>query len=91
MSMRKIRKALALIYFYIYNRIAPAFLKLDDKGVVFLTDAHESLDGNLKAIKDYIEAEKIDLRIQSFCRGDRRKAISFAEFRAICRAMTSCK
>ena len=91
MSMRKIRKALALTYFYIYNRIAPAFLKLDDKGVVFLTDAHESLDGNLKAIKDYIEAEKIDLRIQSFCRGDRRKAISFAEFRAICRAMTSCK
>ena len=91
MSMRKIRKALALTYFYIYNRIAPTFLKLDDKGVVFLTDAHESLDGNLKAIKDYIEAEKFDLRIQSFCRGDRRKAISFSEFKAICRAMSSCK
>ena len=76
MSMRKIRKALALTYFYIYNRIAPAFLKLDDKGVVFLTDAHESLDGNLKAIKDYIETGKIDLRIQSFCRGDSERLLA---------------
>ena len=91
MSMRKIRKALALIYFYIYSRIAPAFLKLDDKAVVFLTDAHEKLDGNLKAISDYIDEEYADLKIKSFCRGDRRRAISFSEFRAVCRAMSSCK
>ena len=83
MSMRKIRKALALIYFYIYSRIAPAFLKLDDKAVVFLTDAHEKLDGNLKAISDYIDEEYADLKLQSFCRGDRTRATSFPEFRDV--------
>lgn len=52
---RRISKALNLICFFAYNRIAAVFLKLKDKKVLFLSESHQSLDGNLKAVWDDLD------------------------------------
>ena len=47
---RKIKKAMEQIAFFVYNRIGCLFMKLDEKKVVFASEAREELKGNLKAV-----------------------------------------
>ena len=49
---RRIFKILNLALFFIYNRIMLLFLRLDREKVLFLSESHFNLDGNLKAVFD---------------------------------------
>ena len=49
---RKIKKAMEQIAFFVYNRIGCLFLRLDEKKVVFASEARDNLKGNLKALYD---------------------------------------
>lgn len=91
MNMRRIRKMAALIYFYVYNRLISVFCAMDENTVVFLTDARDRIDGNLKAIYDFMEKSNCDYKKIVFTRGDKRKAMSFRQFKTICRVMTCSK
>lgn len=41
--------------FFVYNRVAAVFLRLKDEKVLFLSESHQSLDGNLKAVCDALD------------------------------------
>ena len=74
--LRKIVKAVNLAVFYIYNRIAALFLKVNKKKAVFLSESHEVLDGNLKYVFDAMPAgyeKKVHIK------ADRRKMNSLSE------------
>ena len=47
---RKIKKAMEQIAFFVYNRIGCLFTKLDEKKVIFASEAREELKANLKAV-----------------------------------------
>ena len=49
---RRTFKILNLALFFIYNRIMLLFLRLDREKVLFLSESHFNLDGNLKAVFD---------------------------------------
>lgn len=54
---RRIFKILNLALFFIYNRIMLLFLRLDREKVLFLSDSHFNLDGNLKAVFDSLDSK----------------------------------
>ena len=66
---RKIRKAAKLTAFYLYNRISGKFRRLDDRKVVFASEARDSLKGNLKAVYDKMPE---DFEKVIHLKGDRR-------------------
>lgn len=89
---RKIKKALDLLRFWLYNHIIGAFLRVDENKVVFLSEAHQNLDGNLKIMHDYIESlENQDYDIAVHVKGDRRKNESREEKRQIMKDLTTAK
>ena len=47
---RKIKKAIELIAFFVYNRIGALFMKLDEQKIVFASEARETLKGNLRVM-----------------------------------------
>ncbi len=54
---RRIFKILNLALFFIYNRIMLLFLRLDKEKVLFLSESHFNLDGNLKAVFDSLDSK----------------------------------
>lgn len=54
---KKIRKAVEIIAFFVYNRIGCIFIKLDDHKVVFASEARSELKGNLKAVYEKMPSE----------------------------------
>lgn len=85
---RKIRKAIELIAFYLYNRIAGTFLKLDDRKVVFASEARDNLKGNLKAV---YEKMSDDFTKVIHLKGDRRDGGSAGEILKLWRDLTTAK
>ena len=73
---RKIFKAVELILFMIYSRIYACFHRVDEKKVLFLSESHGILDGNLKAVYDALgdEYEK-----KVYVKADRRQKGSFSK------------
>lgn len=85
---RKIKKAMEQIAFFVYNRICGLFTKLDEKKVVFASEAREELKGNLKAVyeklpEDYVKVVHI--------KGDRRDSKGFKETLRLWRNLTTAK
>ncbi len=89
MNLRKIRKALGLAFFFIYNRVVQ-IVPLKNQ-VSFFTEAHDELTGNLKAMLDYMEKKGDHRRKLVFAKGDRRNSNSFLEFLQICKALSLSK
>lgn len=52
--LRKVRKGLNLLIFFVYNRIAVLFTSVNKNKVIFLSESHHVLDGNLKCIYDAV-------------------------------------
>lgn len=85
---RKIKKAMEQIAFFVYNRIGSLFMELDEKKVLFASEAREELKGNLKAIyeklpEDYVKVVHI--------KGDRRDSKGFKETLRLWRDLTTAK
>lgn len=85
---RKIKKAMEQIAFFVYNRIGNLFIGLDEKKVLFASEAREELKGNLKAVyeklpEDYVKVIHI--------KGDRRDSKGFKETLRLWRDLTTAK
>lgn len=85
---RKIKKAMEQIAFFVYNRIVSLVMKLDEKRVVFASEAREELKGNLKAVyeklpEDYVKVIHI--------KGDRRDSKGFKDTLRLWRDLTTAK
>lgn len=85
---RKIRKAIELFAFYLYNRIAAAFLTLDDRKVVFASEARDNLKGNLKAVYEKMPE---DYNCVIHLKGDRRDGGSLGETLKLWRDLSTAK
>lgn len=73
---RRISKAFNLICFFVYNRVAAVFLRLKDEKVLFLSESHQSLDGNLKAVCDALDDS---FEKKAYIRADRRQKMPLSE------------
>lgn len=86
---RKIIKAKDLVRFWFYNHFRSMFLRLNKNKVVFLSESHPALDGNLKAMYDYLDGKGYDLRVH--VKGDRRRADDKREKKEIMKDMITAK
>ena len=85
---RKIKKAMEQIAFFVYNRIGCLFLRLDEKKVVFASEARDNLKGNLKAV--YYNMPE-DYKKVIHIKGDRRDSKSFKETLRLWSDLTTAK
>lgn len=85
---RKIKKAMEQIVFFVYNRIGSSFMKLNEKSVVFVSEAREELKGNLKAVYEKMPEEYVKV---VHIKGDRRDSKSFKETLRLWRNLTTAK
>ena len=85
---RKIKKAIELIAFFVFNRVGAIFLKLDNKKVVFASEARENLKGNLKVLYEKMP-DSYDKIV--WIKGDRRDSMSIKETLALWRDLTTAK
>lgn len=60
---KKIFKVVNLIVFFIYNRILGCFLYLKKDKIIFVSESHHKLDGNLKAIFDALSNREFELKV----------------------------
>lgn len=60
---KKIFKIVNLIVFFIYNRILGCFLYLKKDKIIFVSESHHELDGNLKAIFDALSDSNLELKV----------------------------
>lgn len=60
---KKIFKVVNLIVFFIYNRILGCFLYLKKDKIIFVSESHHELDGNLKAIFDALGDSNLELKV----------------------------
>lgn len=60
---KKIFKVVNLIIFFIYNRILGCFLYLKKDKIIFVSESHHELDGNLKAIFDALSDSNLELKV----------------------------
>lgn len=75
--MGKIKKAVVLTCFYLYNRIFSFFVPVNKKLMVFCTETGESLTGNLKCMYDYFKDKGYQLK--SHVKSDRRETRGIRE------------
>ena len=85
---RKIKKAMEQIAFFVYNRICGLFTKLDEKKVVFASEAREELKGNLKAVYEKMPEEYVKV---VHIKGDRRDSKGFKDTFRLWRDLTTAK
>lgn len=85
---RKIKKAMEQIAFFVYNRIGCLFMKLDEKKVVFASEAREELKGNLKAVYEKMPGD-YDKVIH--IKGDRRDSKGCKDTLRLWRDLTTAK
>lgn len=88
---QKILKAFDLLFFFIYSRLGGLVMPLRENSVLFLTEARENLDGNLKAMYDYIKENNMNYELLVFSKADRRKREAFGKRLRIYRALTTSK
>lgn len=62
---KKIFKVVNLIVFFIYNRILGCFLYLKKDKIIFVSESHHELDGNLKAIFDALSDSNLELKVHT--------------------------
>lgn len=62
---KKIFKVVNLIVFFIYNRILGCFLYLKKDKIIFVSESHHKLDGNLKAIFDALSDSNLELKVHT--------------------------
>ncbi len=84
--LRKVKKALNLLVFFLYNRIIMIFAPVKSDKVVFLSESHQTLDGNLKYVYNALP-EKYSKAVH--IRGDRRENIRLKEILSIWYDMTT--
>lgn len=85
---RKIKKAIEQIAFFAYNRIGNLLMKLDEKKVVFASEAREELKGNLKAVYEKMPEEYVKV---IHIKGDRRDSKNFKATLGLWRDLTTAK
>lgn len=73
---RKIFKAFEMLLFMIYSRIYALFHSIDEKKVLFLSESHAVLDGNLKAVYDALSGE---YEKKVYVKADRRQKGNFSK------------
>lgn len=73
---RKIFKAFEMLLFMIYSRIYALFHSIDEKKVLFLSESHAVLDGNLKAVCDALSGE---YEKKVYVKADRRQKGNFSK------------
>lgn len=85
---KKVRKAIEYIAFFVYNRICGLLTKVDDKKVVFASEARDNLKGNLKAVY-----QKIPKEYESIVsvKGDRRESRTIGETLQLWKNLTTAK
>lgn len=85
---RKIKKAIELIAFFVYNRIGSVFMQLNDKKVVFASEARETIKGNLKVIYEKMpDGYNKVVHVKS----DRRDTLSIKETLVLWQDLTTAK
>ena len=85
---RKIFKAFNLICFFLFNRAAALFLGLKERKVLFLSESHQSLDGNLKAVYDALDGS---YEKKAYISPDRRQKTGFSEKLKLWKDLTEAK
>ena len=85
---RKVKKAIELIAFFVYNRICGFFMSLDEKKVVFASEARENLKGNLRAVYEKFP-DSYDKVIH--IKGDRRDSYGLRDTLKLWNDLTTAK
>ena len=83
---RKIAKAVNLICFFIFNRAASVFTKVNKNKALFLSESHRNLDGNLKCVYDKLP-EGIEKAVH--VKGDRRNKSGISDTISVWLDMTT--
>ena len=91
--LRKIKALIRAICFRMFNFIYKLIVPLKEDNVCFLAETHKELNGNLKAVYDYIisQPEYAKLKTLVYTREDRRERHSILTTLAIWRALSSSK
>lgn len=85
---KKIRKALVLMAFAMYNRIVALFIKVDENKIVFASEARETLKGNLKVLYEQMPDTYVK---KVYVKSDRRDSIPLKETLALWKDLTTAK
>lgn len=85
---RRFFKALNLACFFAYNRITALFIRMNENKVLFLSESHFDLDGNLKAVYDALD-DRYDKRVH--VKHDRRQADKLSDKLRLWRDLTESK
>ena len=85
---RKIKKAIELIAFFVYNRIGALFMKLDTQKIVFASEARESLKGNLRVMYEKMP-ETYDKVVH--VKSDRRDSVTLKDTFRLWKDLTTAK
>lgn len=85
---RKIKKAIELIAFFVYNRIGALFMKLDEQKIVFASEAREALKGNLRVMYEKMPETYVKV---VHVKSDRRDSITLKDTFALWKDLTTAK
>ena len=85
---RKIKKAIELIAFFVYNRIGALFMKLDEQKIVFASEARETLKGNLRVMYEKMPETYVKV---VHVKSDRRDSVALKETLALWKDLTTAK
>lgn len=86
---RRLRKGFSLFLFYLYSRFAALFFKIDNEKILFLTESHESLDGNLKVMYEYLVNRGKTPTYYTKC--DRRHAMRVGDFLCLIKDISTAR
>ena len=90
--LQRIRSIVSQVCFIIYNRLCCIFIPLKEEQVCFLAETHAGLNGNLKAVYDYLEkANSLDLKLIVYTKEDRRDRHSALSVLSIWKAISVSK
>lgn len=87
--LRKIKKAILLLCFYIYNRIVSCFMPICEDKMLFCTETGEKLTGNLKCMYEIFNDEQYKRIIHT--QKDRRDKRNLREIIALWNDLTTAK
>lgn len=85
--MGKIKKAVVLACFYLYNRIVALFVPVNTNLMVFCTETGNQLAGNLKCMYGYFKEK--DYRLKIHVKSDRREIRGVRETIALWKDLTT--
>ena len=85
---RKIKKAIELIAFFVYNRIGALFMKLDEQKIVFASEARETLKGNLRVMYEKMPETYVKV---VHVKSDRRDSVNLKDTFRLWKDLTTAK